>query len=265
MIRSILLALDDTPGSDAARLWTGNLAARCGARVTGLVLLDRRHLFDPAHPEHGPADLLERAHARAETVLAALRHDIPGAAAECLDAPEGRLRHETHGHDLLVIGTDAAVNGNALEDGISPRLGRLVRDGSRPVLAVPPGAPRTGPVLVAYDGSVPCQRSLHMAVLLGLLDGQSVHIVSVADQAAQGAALACQAHQLLGPHGITAETRGLQAEHPVEAVMAEAGRLGAAMLVIGAFAHGHSLRARGTQSATARLLRDAPCAVFLHR
>lgn len=262
MLRSLLLALDDTPGGIAARRRACTLARAAGASLTGVALLDRRHLFDPQNPERGPEELLRAARARNDSLLAALHRECPEASREVLDdAPEAGLRSAMEGHDLVVLGTDTECNGEACENGVSPLIGRLVSDGSRPLLAVPPDAPDSGPALVAYTASVAGQRSLHMALLLGLLG--DAEVVSVGDDEAQGAAVAARATVLLRRHGVEALARGIGATHPIAAVMEEARRVRAGLLVIGAHAYA-SLSARGTSSATARLLRDAPCAVFLH-
>lgn len=269
MIRSILLALDDTPGAAAARDTAFALARRTGAAVTAVLVLDRPHTMDTHEPvpvgggafaERRNARLAAAVAAEAEAVLAAAREAADGLAFEVVrreEAPEPALLAEGAAHDLIVIGRDSTLGREQAEDGLSPTIEALIRDGARPLLVVPPGAAPAGPVLVGYDGSLPAMRTLQLFALLGLAGDAPVKLLDFSEGAA-AAALA----GYLARHGLAAE--GAPAEGDAhDILLAEARSLPARLLVLGADEEGGVARLI-FGSATARLLRAAPCPVFIH-
>jgi len=274
MLRSILLVLDDTPGALAARDQAIALARLCGGSVTGAAFLDIAHLADPdeavpmgaaAFKEHRDAQRVAEARAAAEAQLAMFRTAAPGwPAASHDDAPEPGLKRLAAAHDLIAIGRDSTLGIEDTEDGLAPVIERLARDNPRPLLVVPPQAGAIdGPMLVAYDGSSPCQRSLQMFVQLGLTGTRGIRVVSVADTAQEARDLARGAQDYLALHGIAAEADGLSGSHPADLVLGHAAALHAGLLVIGAF-ETPRLRTRLFGSATLRILRESACAVFVH-
>ncbi|MBW8268424.1 universal stress protein [Caldovatus aquaticus] len=278
MIRSLLLALDDTPGALAARGLAIALARRCGAALTAAVVLDRPHAAD----EHEPVPLgasafklrcdaarLRRAEAEAERALAefaAAAGDLAFEALRLEDAPEEALLRAEPAHDLVVIGRDSTLGFEETENGVAPAIEVLLRDGARPLLVVPPGAQAdlAGSVLVGYDGSRPAMRALQLFALLGLCAAGPARVVSLADEPAEAARRAEEAARFLHRHGFRAEPCGLAGDAPAERLLAEAGALPAGLMVLGAFGHAGLLRSLLLGSTTRRLLQDSPCPLFLH-
>lgn len=266
MLRSILLALDDTPGAAAARDLAFALARRHGARVTGLLVLDRPHTLDSHEPvpvgggafaARRNAALAAAVEAEAARVLDEARAAARGIAFTFRrrdEAPEPALLAEGAAHDLLVIGRDSTLGREAAEEGLSPTVEALIRDGARPLLVVPPGAGRAGPVVAAHEATLPSQRTLQLFLLLGLLPDAPVRLLSFAPD--QTAAVA----GYLAAHGRSVEVIPGLGE-PGDAALAEA--TGASLLVLGAGAEG-GLRRLVFGSETGRILRAAPCPVFIH-
>jgi nucleotide-binding universal stress UspA family protein len=277
MLRSILLALDDTPGARAARDLALALAARTGAALTCAAVLDRPHTLDAAEPvppggmafaERRNAALAARIEAEAKAALAevqAAAGAVPITAVMLDAAPEEALLRAGAGHDLIVLGRDSTLGREEAEDGLAPVAEALLRDGARPLLLVPPGAATgtEGPVLVAYDGSLPAMRSLQLFALLGLAEGSPVKLLTVDADPAEAARLAAEGAGYLRRHGIAAEEWPVAGGHPTELLLAEAATTGARLMVMGAFGTG-GLRALLLGSPTLALLRQAPCAVFVH-
>ena len=277
MLRSILLALDDTPGALAARAHAIALAGRTRAALTCAAVLDRPHTLDAAEPippggmafaERRNAALAARLEAEAAEELAAARAAAGALAITPLlleDAPEPALLRAGAVHDLVVMGRDATLGREETDDGLAPCAEALLRDGARPLLLVPPGAGASaeGPVLVAYDGGLPAMRVLQLFVLLGLAEGSMVRVVSVQEDAGEARRLTGEAAGFLRSHGVVAEACPLAGGHPATPLLAEAGQMRARMLVMGAFGTS-GLRAWLLGSATRRLLREAPCPVFVH-
>ncbi len=280
MIRSILLALDDTPGACAARDIAFALARRTGAEVTALIVLDRPHTTG-AHepvPLGGGAfatrrneKLAEAVEAEAERVLADARIAADGldfAVVRRDEAPEAALLAEGCAHDLIVIGRDSTLGREACDDGLSPTIEALLRDGARPLLVVPPGVEATAPgiaagealkrpILIAHDGSLACMRTLHVFALLGLGRNQAVKLLDFAPETSPEAL-----QRYLTQHGMRAEAFAVTGDaHDI--LLAEAQSLPASLLVLGAD-HESGIARLIFGSATARLLRASPCAVFIH-
>jgi nucleotide-binding universal stress UspA family protein len=280
MLRSILVALDDTPGGTAARDAAVALAARTGAALTCAAVLDRPHTLDASEPvpiggaafaERRNAALAAREQAEAAKVLAEARAaagSLPAVVAVALEeAPEPALLRAGATHDLIVLGRDCALGRELPEDGVAPVVERLLRDGARPLLIVPPGAPpraEGGPVLVAYDGSPPAMRALQLFALLGLAEGSPVTLLTAREAVEEAARLAAEGAAYLRAHGMAVREWAVAGAHPAELLLAEARTQEARLLVMGAFG-ATGLRAWfAGGGATHPLLRDAPCPVFVH-
>jgi len=270
MLGSILIALDDTPGAIAARDVAFALARRTGAAVTAVLVLDRPHTTGTheavpvgagAFASRRNAKLAAVVEAEAEAVLAAAREaagDLVFDAVRRQDAPEEALLAEGAAHDLIVIGRDCTLGREQADEGLSPTVEALIRDGARPLLVVPPAAARegTGPVLVGYDGSVPAMRTLQLFAVLGLAGDAPVKLLDFS-AGATAAPL-----RYLERHGLAVE--GVEAEGDAhDILLAEARSLPARLLVLGADEEGGVSRLI-FGSETARLLRAAPCPVFIH-
>ena len=149
------------------------------------------------------------------------------------------------------------------EDGLAPVIPALLKEGARALLVVPESpAPDEGPVLVGYDGSLPAMRALQLFALLGLAEGAPVTVLSADPDAAEAARLAAEGASYLRRHGLAVEERAVADGGGAALLLAEATAMQARLLVVGAFGTG-TLRALLVGSTTRRLLRDAPCAVFI--
>ena len=277
MLRSILVALDNTPGSHAARDLAFALARRTGAALTVAVVLDRPHtqtehefvpLGGSAFKARRDAALTERAEREAAAALSACAiaaGATPYTALRLEEAPEPALLRAGATHDLVVLGRDATLGMEALEDGVAPVIAALLRDGARPLLVVPEGTrPESGPVLVGYDGSIPIMAALQLFALMGLAEGSPVRVASAADTRDAALALAEEGCAYLRRHGIDATPLAMVGDRPADLLLAEAVGLGARLMVLGAFEES-GLRRLFSGSATQVLLRDARVPVFIHR
>lgn len=274
MLRSILLALDDSEGALAARDYALALARHTGAALTAAVILDRRDGTDAheavppgagAFKERRDAALLRQAQEAGALAVDGLRKaagDFPFATQELAAAPAPALLAAAGAHDVLIVGRDSSLGREAAEDGLAPAIEALLLDRTRPLLVVPPGArfDPTARALVAYDGSAGAMRAVQLFALLGLAGGGAT-VLSVAEDEEKAAALSGTAAAFLQRHAIAAKALPVVGTHPVEALLAEAAAMPAGMLVMGAFEH-TGLRALFTGSATKHLLRRAPCAIF---
>lgn len=272
MIASILLVLDDTPGAAAARDLAFAIARRTGAAVTGVFVLDRPHtsdLHEPV-PVGGAAFATQRnrrlaaaLEEEASEVLAAARAaagDLPFEIHTRQEAPEPAILAEGAQHDLILIGRDSTLGREACDDGLSPTVEALIRDGVRPLLAVPPGwkAETDGPALIGYHGSMAGMRAVQLFALLGLGCEGDVRLLDFSP----GGVCVEGIGAYLTRHGCRVQG-SVDGGDEHDTLLAEARRLPARMLVLGADEE-NGLARLVFGSATARLLRASPCPVFIH-
>jgi len=274
MIRSILVALDDTAGAVAARDLALALVRATGATLSAATVLDWPHVKDAneavppgaaAFKERRDATRAKRLETEAEAAFSACTQaaeQIPFTRLRLTDAPAPALLAAGATHDVVVIGRDSTLGLEQNDEGLAPVIEDLLREGARPLLVVPPSPAVEGDILVAYDGSVPAMRALQLFALLGLGDGAAVRVLSVDDKSAEARRLAEEGAAYLRHHGLAAEAVAVEGSHPLEALLAEAASMPARMLVMGAYEH-RGLRALFTGSLTERLLAAAPCPVFV--
>jgi nucleotide-binding universal stress UspA family protein len=277
MLRSILVALDDTQGAIVARDAAIALARHSGAALTVAVVLDRPHTRDEheavplgggAFKQHRDAKLTEQAEAEAQAALSACAQAAQGLAYRELrleDAPGPALVKAGATHDLIVIGRDSTL-GREMNDGVAPVIETLLRDGARPLLVIPPETAirADGPILAAYDGSAPSREALHLFALLRLAGDSPVRVAAVARSREAALAMAEEGCAVLRQHGMTAEPLPCLGGDPAALILAEIEAIGARALVMGAFG-GSSLVRMLIGSTTDRLLHQARVPVFVHR
>lgn len=146
----------------------------------------------------------------------------------------------------------------------TPTLETALMESGRPVLVAPAGEHHDAgdSIAVAWRASVPGVHSLHNALPL-LEDAKKVTVITVDDGASDDASPEDVAGYLRH-HGIDAETRHVAARgsDAGDAIMAEASKAGADMLVMGAYAHSR-LRQLIMGGVTSSVLRSAAIPLFL--
>jgi nucleotide-binding universal stress UspA family protein len=273
MLKSILVALDGTadgePAVELALAW----GAHYGAGLVGLAVVDEPGIrvaegdvLGGLGP--GAATLLAESRSRCEEVLRRFETRCREQGLGCRTvlengAPHGRIVAESHRSDLVMIGqrTHFEHGWTGESDGTQHRL---IQEGARPVVAVPAVSadPIGAPALVAFDGSPRASRALYDFVATGLGAGREVHVLSVdrthdaAERVSEKAVEFLRLHELdARPHPFDG---AYQAQH---AIFGASERLGAALLVIGAFGQG-ALKELFLGSTTRNLLENATVPVF---
>ncbi|GGJ31195.1 universal stress protein [Neoroseomonas lacus] len=275
MLRSILVALDDTEGSTRARDLAFALARQTGAALTAATVLDWPHARDAneavppgagAFKERRDAARAQRLEAEADQAFAACivaAGDTPFTKQRLTEAPEEALLAVGASHDLLVIGRDATLGLEVNDGGLAPVIEALLRDGARPLLVVPAEpVPAAGGVLVGYDGSISSMRAMQLFALLGIGAGLPVKVLSIAAAKPDAQRLAEEGSAYLRSHDLTAEPVAVVSSHPLDALLAEATAMPARMMVMGAYGHS-GLRNLFRGSKTEKLLTASPCPVFV--
>jgi nucleotide-binding universal stress UspA family protein len=276
VLRSILVALDDTQASSQAQQLAIEMAKRLDCQITGLAILDREHITSPtavgiggmAFKQHRDQVKLKEAKSFLQRLEKGFEQSCEsiGASWQVIEAegvPHTLIEQESGRHDLLVIGKDTDFHFDE-DPSTADTVQRLLRDNPRPLLVCPGQASSEGPVLATYDGSVRASRALHLFVLLGHARGRPVHVLSVASDRTIADERARYPTELLAKHGYQATSHGVGSQaDPAEIVLAEAEALGATLIVLGA--SGHSpLHDFFLGSTTQRLLNACPCVLFVH-
>ena len=276
MLRSILLALDDTPASVAAKRLALSLAAKAGASVTGLAVIDPQVIAPPeatpmgagAYKEHKDAVLIARAESAAgklvdvftangdEAKVRTLASVVTGEVLEAMIAASDL-------HDLIVGGIDTSFDENA-SGRVSSFIARLLHGNPRPVV-VCPQEPHVGSrVLVAYDGSVPAMRAIQLFCCLGLWKTSETLVVSIGENMEATAALSARGAKFMSDHGYQASTISLPlTDNPAAALIKVARDNGAGLIVAGAYGH-RGWREWLLGSTTMRLIEASSLPLFLH-
>lgn len=277
-MHSILVTVDDTPSSAAARTLALSLARQTGATITGVTGVDLSDLDRVELAPIGGADYayarLQRREEQAKRRRARIA-ELPEAfqrslAAEGVEAPchtvesdiRGELLRMVETCDLVVTGRDAEFHLAPLE-GMTPLVEYVVARGCRPVIVTGPDSIGNGPVLVAYDGSAPAAKALQAAALLGIFRSSAAHVVSVCRERADGSGVAGRARAFLEPYGVDVDVDAVgSSDHPADILSKRAAEIGARMLVMGAFGH-RGFREILFGSSTRRLFDAAPLPLFI--
>jgi nucleotide-binding universal stress UspA family protein len=276
MLRSLLIALDETPAGAAAIEFAVRLAAAHRAAARGVAVVDVGFLTAPEagragamfYKERRDAARLEEARARDKRLTAAFVErcasaGVVAATGEFEGDPLATLRMAANAHDAIVLGRDSDLHGEAA-DGCAATVRRLLKETPRPLIVVPAGAQTARRALVAYDGSIPSARALQLFGLLGAAHGLDVHVIAIHPDLATARARAAEAATYLGLHGTPSEAHGIDSKaDPADIVAAEIRARDAGLVAMGAYGH-EGWRAALLGSFTSKLLATSPAALFVH-
>lgn len=276
MIKSILVALDDSRSGHVAQELAISTAKKHKAEVTGLAILNqpkpsslgemlRRSVESVTHAheeEHQAA--LKRIEAEAK----AFSERCAAEGVPCTPiAKEGEaypfIATESSLHDLLVVGREHVAGAPTPGDEASI-VKLLLQHSVRPLFLTPPAPPEGGvSVVVAYDGSAPSSRALQLFALLGLDEGREVHVVSIDDNNKVADALSLRAATYLRKHGMVVRPHGIDSgEAPADIIADKCKEVSAQMAVVGSMGHG-GWRESLVGSSTLALLRFARIPLFI--
>jgi nucleotide-binding universal stress UspA family protein len=245
MIKSILVGVCGTRYSQAAAEQALQLAKSMHASLVAMAVIDLARVCPVESVPLGAsgfktdrdAALRMAAHEKADKLLTDLQRRAIDAGIEVQtqkveSEPDGALCTEAQRVDLLVVG----MKHHREEQGdASPAtLQGVLRHASRPVLCVPAPAADHSPALIAFDGSNPSARAVQQFVVSGLAAGREVHLLSVGDRAAT---IAERCEQYLASHGIAPVLHLSQELYPGDQILDLSQRIGAGVIVMGAYGH----------------------------
>ena len=276
MLRRILLLLDETPSSVAARQYAFRLAQEMNAELAGLAGVDLSFIEAPMPGGLGTAAYQAKLEVQLRTQAEASRARLHqtyereckehGLAFEWLSF-EGdaiaALYLATETRDLMITGHDTAFHGK-VHDRLSELLGKLLLLTPRPLIVCADEVTAAREVLIAYDGSVPAMRAVQMCALFGLGRGRRIHVTSIDASQELAARRAAGAAGFLRSHGYDVEASPISSRvHPAEVLRIEVADRNSGTLVMGAYGHRgfHELLFGST---TAALVENPPCALFVY-
>lgn len=279
MLKKILVVIDESSASQAAKLYAIELAKTMKCELTGLGIIDTPWIT-AAQPEplgggaykiYRDKEVISSTHKKVKQMLKNFdemckQSNIESHAIEQEGFPATEIEVLSEEHDLIIIGSKTDFHFELDEDS-DLTVRHITRDNPRPVLAV------TSPdlkvmsndtVLIAYDGSLQAARSLHMFLLLGLGQGKKLHVVSVAKTHKEAEQIAKRAQRMCQSHGYDAVAQGVGSSKSVETVLKDKlAEIKPCMLVMGAYSHS-SIKDFIFGSKTEHMIKESKTPVFIH-
>lgn len=280
MIKNILVCIDGSASSEETTLAAIKIARERNATLVGMAIGHEPGSQPGTHAGiHGssidrrwtslrPVD----AHAHAAMLLATFERRCLSArvAVRVLEivprSPEDIIA-EIERHDLTLIGHEANFRFESKGDHRTTRE-KILRRISRPVVLIPDDAtgvsdPLGPTVLVAYDGGPAAVRALASFVASGLGESRDVHVATVGDDGEKAMETAMHAVENLRASGIEATPHGIVSALPDSDALVEFGaKLGAGLVVMGAFARSH-IKEMFSGSLTRALVAGSPTPIYL--
>jgi nucleotide-binding universal stress UspA family protein len=275
MLRSMLVALDESAWSCTATTLALEWATRLDARLIGLALVDETSVVRPEPVPRGAADFKRRrdrarltdAHKHVQQTLEKFRERcasarVPETVSEDVGDPAPCILRHAHRCDLIVIGRETDFRLDA-HDTSDATLGQIIGRSPRPIVVVPRELPQGNGVLVAYGGGREVARTLQIFQLLGLSFNETVHLVNVQRGRAAADTLADYAAEFLYVHGAEYQLHVAETSlEPAEALLEQVRILHPRLMVIGAPGY-HPLRDLFATSVTGAVLRECPVPLLI--
>lgn len=274
MIRTILVGVDGTASGEVALDLAMRWASRANAMVVGLGIVDEPGLHVPEEILVGErffaplnAALLKESRHRVERALdhcasRCVERAIAFKPLENVGTPHEAILLESQRFDLIMLGLKTHFR-QGWENTPDDTFQMVLSGSARPVVGVSANPPESGPVLLAYDGSVQAARALSTFVMSGISPEEPIHILSVGRVHREVARIAERAHDFLSSHRRVAESRVIETTRsPVEVILDTAHQGRYSLVVMGALGQSR-IREIFLGSTTRGVLKQAGCPVFL--
>ncbi len=282
MIRSILIGLDTSEHVGALAEMGIRWGRRFDATLVGLAIVDEPGIraLEPLGPVGGTPGVNPVYYVGYDNRMAEHRQKVERLLAEFAEccgragvaheevtgegSPHELIEREAGARDLILMAMQSHFCFTAHEDEADDGLlKRVLKDTPRPVVVVPDGPAPEGPVAIAYDGSLQAERVLAALESTGLAGAGPVHVISADTDPAEASRRAERARHFLAQHRVEAVAHPLGSSTPAVAILEEARRLGAGLLVMGAYGQ-PVLREFFLGSVTRSILAACPIPMFLY-
>jgi nucleotide-binding universal stress UspA family protein len=254
MTNDILVCLEGSASTETATRTAIEIAREQRKSLVGMAIVDEP---DIVAGQPGSVGASAYKHRRDEILLADARQHanawidrfethcreagVPARTIEAVGRPAERIIEEAERHDVTIIGRDA--NFRFETEAWDPASRAKILRRANSLIMLVPEVESEAPaclgktVLVAYDGGISAQHALDNFVRGGLAEGRELHVATVGDNGEKAWNVANAAVERLGGAGIKAFTHNIVSVLPTSDAIMELGcRLGAGMLVMGAFA-----------------------------
>jgi len=273
MISTILIGTDGSDAAQSAENIGVGLAARLKARVVGLSVFEDRFTRGLQEDRLGvappPIDALVSYYKmRADAACRRLGDAAAAANVEhgCETAQgiaDDRVVERGQQSDLLVVGRDGR-DAEFRSGLIGGTANGIIRKTSKPVLVVPDGAQRSGPILLAFDGSPGSRLAANLAVQLATRLAEPIHVFVDSKDKGRAIARFDEVRSLVGSLPVPVREISSTLGRPDVKIVDSAREIRASLIVMGAFG-----RNRITEyflgSNSAAVIRTSPIAVLLAR
>lgn len=276
MIKHILVPTDGSEQSQIGVRYAAAVAAKHGATLHGLYVVDIKLLEGPFLRDIS-ASLGTAPYVNYQGNISYILEERGRLALEGFDriCTEAGVKFDTkqttgvvsrsileHSHlaDLIILGR-AGEHSEWIDGLVGSTTQTVVRRATRPVLVTGTDHPKGERFLIAYDGSEHAKRALQVAAQAAHDWGARLNVLVVGDQ--DLGEHVDDARNYLSAHDVEAEYTTEPGE-PGEVIVQQAGAWNADLLVMGAFGHS-KVRELVVGSTTAYALNHAPCPLLLTR
>ncbi len=273
----MLVCLEGSPSSGDAVSLAIHMARAMGATLFGLAIVDEpgikagtpMGIGGSSYKQQRDTALLKDAELRADEWLERFGAECDAAGVKSTVSkrqgrPSAVILEESQNHDLSIVAREMNFRFETDELDRQTR-GKVLHGARKPVMIVPQGVTRIqGAVLIAYDGSSASKRALNSFADSGLAAGRALHVMTVGDVGATAWEVANVAVQSLKDRGLPAELHNVVSILTIaDAILGLRTKLGAGMIVMGAYAHSR-IKELVWGSVTQELLEKSGVPLFLH-
>jgi len=276
MIKRILVPLDGSEFTKSATEYAIKLAKRTGATVTGLTIIDEPEIMLPEPVPAGAGEFVEHKHK--VLMEKAAKHNeeyMKQFSAKCSSGgvknetmertghPEDEIAHESHRHDLIILGRLSFFKAMT-QEGPCKTTDHVVKKSSRPMILMPEKFKDGHDIIITNDDSIGSSRTFQMAQLCGLLkDAGPVIIASVNSDKAVAEKNCMSAADFLHAHSIKTESRPVQSDKkPWDEILDMINKNHPELVTMGAFGH-TGLKELFFGSFTKTMLEKCPAPLFI--
>jgi nucleotide-binding universal stress UspA family protein len=273
MTESILIATDGSEAAQAAERYGVALAAKLGARVVGVTVIEERWLqtlradsLGVAQPPIEPIEAFLKA--RAEAASRRLADLARSQRVDCTTdtlrgVADDRIAERAQGVDLLVLGRDG-LSASSRSGLIGSTVDGVLRKTTKPTIVVPRGAEFGGGVVLGFDGSPGSRIAAKIAIDLARKLGHGLHVFVDSKDKGRAASRFDEMRRLLSTSDVQVREASSTLGRPDVKIVDTARSSGAGLIVIGAFGR-NRISEYFIGSNAASIVRTSPVAVLLAR
>jgi nucleotide-binding universal stress UspA family protein len=276
MLKRILVLIDDTASSQAARRYALRLARHTNASLMGLAGIDLTFIEAGVPGRAGAAsykaNLEERLRIQTKQINSRFQEIFE---AEC---KAGKIAYEWQAFegdpvaaicsaaaycDLVITGHDTAYRGN-ISERLSDTVTKFVQLSPRPTVVCADDLSDSDRMMIAYDDSLSALRAAQLFALLGMGVRNALYVTAVGTNHDEATRRIAAISSYLTLHGYRFHENPIETDVAVaKALNDEVRRLNVETLVMGAYGH-NRLRHLLFGSTTTNLLATPPCAIFIY-